>query len=130
MKNIRLLISIFLMLFISIISTACSKTKTHMVKVKFTNLTGHELTNLKVGGKCIGKLATNETTDYVLFKEFSFDSGWSFESIHAKIDDVEICDYKFSECGTERSTVEEGTFEMELLKIENSDERFLRLRLK
>lgn len=98
--------------------------------MKFTNLSGYDLTNLKIGGERIGKLAANETTDYVLFKEFSFDSGWPFESIHAKINGVEICDYKFSDCGTERSTVEEGTFEMELLKIENNDERFLRLRLK
>ena len=98
--------------------------------MKFTNHTGYDLTNLKIGGKCIGNLAANEKTDIVLFKEFSFDSGWPFESIRAKIDNVEICDYKFSECGTERSTVEEGTYEMELLKIENNDERFLRLRLK
>ncbi len=123
-------VSILLILFTTMISTSCSKAKSHKVKVKFTNLTGYDLTNLKIGGERIGKLAANETTDYVLYREFSFDSGWPFESIRAKIDNVEICDYKFSECGTERSTVEEGTFEMELLKIENNDERFLRMRLK
>lgn len=126
----KYLVSILLILFTTMISTSCSKAKTHKVQVKFTNHTGYDLTNLKIGGERIGKLAANETTDYVLFKEFSFDSGWPFESIHAKINGVEICDYKFSDCGTERSTVEEGTYEMELLKIENNDERFLRLRLK
>jgi hypothetical protein len=112
------------------ISTSCSKAKTHKVKVKFTNLTGNDLTNLKIGNEHIGKLSANQTTDFVLFKEFNFDSGWPFESIHAKINGVQICDYKFSDCGTERSTVEQGTYEMELLKIDNSDESFLRLRLK
>lgn len=123
-------VSILLILFTTMISTSCSKAKTHKVQVKFTNHTGYDLTNLKIGGERIGKLGANETTDYVLFKEFSFDSGWPFESIHAKMDGVEIYDYKFSDCGTERSTVEEGTYEMELLKIENNDESFLRMRLK
>lgn len=123
-------VSILLILFTTMISTSCSKAKTHKVQVKFTNHTGYDLTNLKIGGERIGKLGANETTDYVLFKEFSFDSGWPFESIHAKMDGVEICDYKFSDCGTERSTVEQGTYEMELLKIENNDESFLRMRLK
>jgi len=126
----KYLVSILLILFTTMISTSCSKAKTHNVKVKFTNLAGHGITNLKIGGERIGKLAANETTDYVLFKEFSFDSGWPFESIHAKIDGVEIYDYKFSDCGTQRSTVEVGTYEMELLKIDNSDESFLRMRLK
>lgn len=112
------------------ISTSCSKAKTHKVKVKFTNLTGHDLTNLKIGNERIGKLAANETTDYVLFKEFNFDSGRPFESIHAKIDGVEFCDNNFSYCGTERSTVEEGTYEMEIQKIDNIDKSFLILRLK
>ena len=126
----KYLVSILLILFTTMISTSCSKAKTHKVKVKFTNLTGHDLTNLKIGNERIGKLAANETTDYVLFKEFSFDSGWPFESIHAKIDGVEFCDNNFSDCGTERSTVEEETYEMEIQKIDNVDKSFLMLRLK
>jgi hypothetical protein len=126
MTQIKVLKTLFVLL-ISLTMIACSKSD-YKVKVKYINLTGTELKTLKIGGQRIGKLKNNQETDYIPYKEYGFDSGMPNESIEAKIDNKKTHDYsEFYDCGTQKYSVQEGTFEIEIHKIVIEDKIYLRL---
>lgn len=110
---------------------SCSKNEIGNVKVKFTNTTGHKLKKLKIGGKKIGVLKADRQTEYIPFDKFQFDSGTPDEQIEATIDGNNTNDYSgFYRCVTDKYSVDEGTFEMDISLIEIDNEVFLRLEKK
>lgn len=118
-------------LLLAVIFFSCSKAKTDYVRVKFTNMTGHELKGLKIGGNRIGTLSINEETAYIPYKVFYFDTGLPDEQIQAKIDHEKINDFSdFYWCGSEKYAVTEGTFEIEIRKVDYDDKVYLMLKLK
>lgn len=106
---------------------ACSKSD-YKVKVKYINLTGSELNAIKIGGQRIGKLKNNQESAYIAYKEYGFDTGMPNEYIEAKIDNKKTHDYsEFYWCGTQKYSVQEGTYEIEIHKIVIEDKIYLRL---
>jgi hypothetical protein len=119
--------SVFVMLYM-VTTVSCSKSDSYNVRVKFKNVTGHELKGLIIGDQRLGNLKNDEQTGYIQFEEFHFDSGTPIESVKAKIDHEKINNFSgFSECGTMRYSVNEGSFEVEIRKKDNSNKVFLQL---
>lgn len=110
---------------------SCHKSESIKVKVKFYNKTGHELKNLKIGDKRIGDLGYDKQTKYIQYAGFVFDTGMPDEEISGKIDHEKIYDYSdFYWCGTEKYIVTEGTYEIEIHKVDYDNKVYLRLDLK
>jgi len=128
MKNTKTL-SLLLVLSLGwIFISSCNKASTHKVKVKYINMTGSTLNGLSIGGKWIGKLANSAETKYLMYKEYRFDSGLPDESITGKINGDKINDMSENYwCGTEKYTVEEGTFEIEIHKQSSDTKTWLML---
>ena len=128
LKKSTLAITIIAMLLLIIVS--CSKSD-YKVKVKFVNMTGEEIKGLKIGDIRIGKLKNDEQTEYFPFKEFHFDSGLPDEPIEGKIDNDKIVDYSdFYDCGSQKYAVSEGTYNIEIRKVDYNNKIYLRLDLK
>ena len=56
-------------------------------------MTGEELKDLSIGDKRIGKLTIDDSTKFIPFNEFHFDSGIPDEPISAKIDHEKTADF-------------------------------------
>jgi hypothetical protein len=111
-------------------AVSCSKSD-YKVKVKYTNATGSEIEGLKIGDQRIGKLGIDEETKNIPYQEFRFDSGLPDEPIVGKIDGEKTLDYStFYDCGTQKYALSEGSFEIEIKKVEIDDKTYLLLNLK
>jgi hypothetical protein len=94
-------------------------------------MTGEEIKGLQIGEKRIGKLNIDEETEYFPLKKFHFDSGLPDEPIEGKIDNDKIVDYSdFYDCGSQKYSVNEGTFEIEIHKLDHDNKIYLVLDLK
>jgi hypothetical protein len=125
MKSI---LSFFVLAVLFTLFSSCKKASSHKVKVKYINMTGSTLNGLSIGGKWIGKLANTAETKYLLYNEYSFDSGLPDERISGKINGDKINDMSETYwCGTQKYTVEEGTFEIEIHKQSSDTETWLML---
>jgi hypothetical protein len=114
----------------SIVAISCIKSD-FKVKVKYTNATGREIEGLKIGNQRIGKLGIDEETENIPYKEYRFDSGKPDEPIVGKIDGENLLDYStFYWCGSQKYTVSEGTFEIEIKKREIDNKTYLLIDLK
>jgi len=108
--------------------SGCNKSFTQEVKVKYINMTGSTLNGLWIGGKWIGKLENWQETKFVRYKEYNFDSGLPDEAISGKINGEKINDMSETYwCGTQKYTVEEGTFEIEIHKQSSDSKTWLML---
>jgi hypothetical protein len=118
---------ITLTVFVTLFS-GCNKASTHKVKVKYVNITGSTLNGLRIGRKWIGKLENSQETKYLLYKDYNFDSGLPDERISGKINGDKINDMSETYwCGTQKYTVEEGTFEIEIHKQSSDSKTWLML---
>ena len=91
-------------------------------------MTGSTLNGLWIGGKWIGKLENSQETKYLLYKDYSFDSGLPDERISGKMNGDKINDMSETYwCGTQKYTVEEGTFEIEIHKQSSDSKTWLML---
>lgn len=129
MKNIKLILQL---LFVCLVIISCTKEDDiNGVKVKFYNETGSKIEKLNIGTKEIGVLDINATTDYIIYEEFGFDTGMPDENCSGNINEDFIGSYNtFYWCGTEKTQVEEGTYEMSLKLIEINSVKYLRIDLK
>lgn len=92
------------------------------LQIKFKNTTPYSIESILIGAQTIGTLHPNESTNYIAFDAFNFDSGLPDERCSGTIDDKPIESYnKFYWCGTQKSTVYEGIFEMNIHLVENED---------
>ena len=113
-----------------IFTASCSKSD-YKVRVKYTNATGRKIEGLKIGAQRIGNLGIDEETKNIPYQEFHFDSGLPDETIIGKIDGEKTFDYStFYYCGTQKYTVSEGSFEIEIKKVAIDDKTYLLLDLK
>jgi|SaaInl3SG_22_DNA_1037383.scaffolds.fasta_scaffold66940_2 hypothetical protein len=101
------------------------------LKVKFKNATGFDIKNLKIANQSIGFLKSMESTKYLKFKKFGFDSGYPDETCSGLIDNIEIKSYnELFICGTEKKSIHKGIFEMEIILTKVDGISYLRLNLK
>jgi hypothetical protein len=117
MKKIHLVFTIVLLVFIS----SCSKENTGRVKVRFTNKSTQEINNIKVQDRYVGHLNVGETSRWVLFEKYSFDSGHSAEKISLSQANSQIDFIYSSFCGTEFKTVEDGSYDVGLQVFVNTN---------
>ncbi|MBS9766139.1 MAG: hypothetical protein KGV44_01205 [Flavobacteriaceae bacterium] len=121
----------FQIIALMLLVVSCSKNEEQElgnVKVKFTNKTGFTIQNLVISGKTIGTLNKGNTTEYIHFKTFGFDSGMPDVDCKGKIEGktIEGID-KFYFCGTEKSKVEEGTYEINIILVSLNGKQYFQL---
>lgn len=94
------------------------------LQIKFKNTTPFSIESILIGAQTIGTLHPNESTNYIAFDAFNFDSGLPDERCTGTIDDKPIESYnEFYWCGTQKNTVYEGIFEMNIHLVENEDNK-------
>jgi hypothetical protein len=81
---------------------------------KFFNKTGENIDSLMIGNTFIGKLKKDGFTEYINFKEFEFDSGFPYENVSGKIKKKILKPDFWSDCGTERYSLSNGTYEFDI----------------
>jgi hypothetical protein len=124
----KTILSFFVLAVLFTLFSSCNKASTHQVKVKYINMTGSTLNGLGIGGKWIGKLENSQETKFLRYKEYNFDSGLPDEPISGKINGEKINDMSETYwCGTQKYTVEEGTFEIEIHKQSSDSKTWLML---
>jgi hypothetical protein len=117
MKKLHLVFSIVLLIFIS----SCSKENTGRVKVRFINKSTQEINNIKVQDRYVGHLNAGETSRWIYFEKYSFDSGNSAENISLSQANNQIDFIYSSFCGTEFKTVEKGSYDVGLQVFVNTN---------
>lgn len=101
------------------------------LRVKFYNETNFNIVNLEIGGVEIGKLDKNKSTEYIIYDLFGFDTGMPDEGCIGDINGELAKSYtEFYWCGTEKSHVTEGVYEMAIHLIEVDSVKYFRLSLK
>lgn len=94
------------------------------LQIKFKNTTPFSIESILIGEYSIGTLQPNESTNYIAFNAFNFDSGLPDERCSGTIDDKPIESYnQFYWCGTQKNIVYEGVFEMNIHLVENEDNK-------
>lgn len=81
-----------------------------------------------IGGKIIGSLKDNKQTKFIRFEEFHFDTGMPDEPAVALVNGEFADDItNFYWCGTEKYTVNEGQYEMDINLVEIDNRAYLQL---
>lgn len=94
------------------------------LQIKFKNTTPFSIESILIGEYSIGTLQPNESTNYIAFNAFNFDSGLPDERCSGTIDGKPIESYnQFYWCGTQKNIVYEGVFEMNIHLVENEDNK-------
>ena len=76
------------------------------LQVRFKNTTDFDTENLKISDKTIGTLNSYQSTQYIDFEKFGFDSGLPDESCIGLINNEAIESFnKLYWCGTQKNTV-------------------------
>lgn len=100
------------------------------VKVKFYNETGFDIENLRIGNVEIGDLENYENTGYIYYDKFGFDTGMPDENCEGYVVSQPTRSFNiFYWCGTEKTNVEEGVYEMTINLVEYSNGKYFRLEL-
>jgi len=84
--------------------------------VKFYNKTGEDIDSLVIAGTLIGHLKNGNSTEYIDFKEFAFDSGIPYEQMSGVVQNKKLYQLDWSDCGTERYTESKGSYIFDLKK--------------
>jgi hypothetical protein len=110
--------------FIFLIFGCSEENELNPLQIKFKNTTPFSIESILIGEQSIGTLHPNESTNYIAFDAFNFDSGLPDERCTGSIDDKPIESYnKFYWCGTQKNTVYEGVFELNIHLVENEDNK-------
>ena len=123
---------IFKIVLFCLVIMSCSKDDDIIgVKVKFYNETGLKINELNIGNMDIGSLEIDSSTDYIIYEKFGFDTGMPDENCNGNIDNESIESYNgFYWCGTEKISLEEGTFEMSIKLSEIDSIKYFRIDMK
>ena len=99
------------------------------LQVRFKNTTDFDIENLKISDKTIGTLNSYQSTQYIDFEKFGFDSGLPDESCIGLINNEAIESFnKLYWCGTQKNTVYKGFYEMIITLKEVNGTNYLMLK--
>jgi|SaaInl85LU_5_DNA_1037374.scaffolds.fasta_scaffold00839_14 hypothetical protein len=99
------------------------------LQVRFKNTTDFEIENLKISDKTIGTLNSYQSTQYIDFEKFGFDSGLPDESCIGLINNEAIESFnKLYWRGTQKNTVYKGFYEMIITLKEVNGTNYLMLK--
>ncbi len=100
------------------------------LQVKFENTTGFDIENLKISDKTIGTLNSNQSTQYIDFEKFGFDSGLPDESCIGLVNNEAVESFnKLYWCGTQKNTIYKGIYNMVISLTEVNGIEYLKLNL-
>lgn len=89
------------------------------VQISFKNNSTSQLNSLVVSDKPIGNLASQSSSKYFSFDSFTFDTGMPDEDASAEVNGIIATNhYRGYWCGTEKITVEEGKYTIEIEVID------------
>ena len=117
MKNTTfLLVALFALLF-----SSCSKNEGYSgnVKVRFTNSSSYNLTNVKVQNRIAGNLNAGATSGWINFDQFSFDSGYPAENVEVVRSGQTIIQNYATFCYTEYRTITTGNYDITIDSWQN-----------
>jgi len=99
------------------------------LQVRFKNTTDFDIENLKISDKTIGTLNSYQSTQYIDFEKFGFDSGLPDESCIGLINNEAIESFnKLYWRGTQKNTVYKGFYEMIITLKEVNGTNYLMLK--
>ena len=99
------------------------------LQVRFKNTTDFDIENLKISDKTIGTLNSYQSTQYIDFEKFGFDSGLPDESCIGLINNEAIESFnKLYWWGTQKNTVYKGFYEMIITLKEVNGTNYLMLK--
>ena len=99
------------------------------LQVRFKNTTDFDIENLKISDKTIGTLNSYQSTQYIDFEKFGFDSGLHDESCIGLINNEAIESFnKLYWCGTKKNTIYKGFYEMIITLKEVNGTNYLMLK--
>jgi len=84
------------------------------ITVKFYNKTGHDVDSLIVGDTFVGHISNNDSTEFIKFRKFHFDSGIPYEDLKGQIQRQTFSEFHSSWCGTERYTKTNGSYSFDI----------------
>lgn len=85
------------------------------LQINFRNNSSFQINNLIVSDKMIGNLASQSSSRYYSFDSFTFDTGMPDEDANAEVNGIVVSNlYRGYWCGTEKITIEEGTYTIEI----------------
>ncbi|MGO4773478.1 hypothetical protein ACEN2I_17605 [Flavobacterium sp. W22_SRS_FK3] len=84
--------------------------------VKFYNKTGEDIDSLIIAGTLIGNLKNGNSTEYIDFREFAFDSGIPYEQMTGIVKNKKMYQLDWSDCGTDRYEESKGSYVFDLKK--------------
>jgi hypothetical protein len=82
--------------------------------VKFYNKTGKDINSLVVAGTLIGHLKNGSSTEYIDFKNFTFDSTIPYEEINGIVNNKKLNQLNWSWCGTGIETKSKGSYRFDI----------------
>ncbi len=113
MKLYKLILFLSLLLFLS-----CSnptEQQVSNVQISFKNNSTSQLNSLVVSDNAIGNLTSQSSSKYFSFDSFTFDTGIPDEDASAEVNGIIATNhYRGYWCGTEKITVEEGKYTIEI----------------
>lgn len=96
--------------------------------VKFYNETGYKITNLQIGDRSLGTLNKDNSTSYIRFDQFGFDTRMPDEYCVGETSLGTAESYnQFFWCGTEKESVSSGKYEMTINLVDMDSVTYFRL---
>src|SRR5450432_262096 len=90
------------------------------IYVKIYNKTGHNIDSFFAGTTFIGHLSIDDSTEFISFRKFQFDSGYPYERLSGIMQKKILNQINWSWCGTERKTKSDGSYTFDIkVKSEN-----------
>jgi hypothetical protein len=113
----QIVIIIFAITILLILTFLLTKKNFH---AKFYNKTGQNIDSLFVGTTLIGHLSVEDSTEFISFSKFQFDSGYPYEKLTANLQKKNINQINWSWCGTEQKIKSDGSYAFDI-KVKNEN---------
>jgi hypothetical protein len=109
------LFSRFLFAVILLTGLGACKKETNGIRIRFINTSGTDIQQAMADNTLLGNIKNDASTGYILFEKFGMDTGFPdcrFTGIQSGVQ--RECTSRFYWCGTEKSALKEGKYDIEI----------------
>lgn len=110
-RGTALIVAAFMALFMF---SSCKKEQIGKVKIRFKNESAFDLKAIKVQDRNVGNLKAGESSKWIHFEHFSFDSGFPAEDIQVTKESELVFGRYMSFCQTQFRTVTDGKYDIKI----------------
>lgn len=111
--------------------SSCKKECSSGLEINFINTTGATLNNAKADDTKLGNIVANGQTGYIHFDQFGTDTGVPDCDFTGTIGDKQLASTaKFYWCGTEKTSLTEGRYNVEITLITQDTAQYFHLRFR